>query len=204
MTYRVCRKFTSTTFRVDGYICKIFFDPLYECTPGFYLWNVGFAVGKSKRQINDWYNNRNNKRRRSLQKKLTGPGTFKVWTKCLHHLLRMRWTCLEPGDTLVMDCTSRDSERQFKVYTHWLRKHTDFACDPIRRECYWSRPPYRWDPLRELFEITGLIPADPALVAVGDRYYECFLVKPLGLDIELPSQQIVDLLSQVPSTEPSP
>lgn len=203
MTYRVRRKFTSTTFEVDDHVCKLFFDPIYEYATGFCLWNVGFAVGKSKRQLNDWYRNRRNKRRRNLRNHLTGPGTMKVWTTALKHLLRMRWECLEPGDGMVLDCTSRDPERQFRVYTRWLKQHHDFTVDPIRLEFYWFRPPYHFDPLWELFEIVGVTPDDPDLAVTGERYYESFRVRPLNSDIELSSQQIVDLLDQAPSTLPS-
>jgi hypothetical protein len=203
MTYRLRRKFTSTTFDVDGYIGKLFFEPFYEFETGYCLWNVGLAVGKSKRQLNDWYRNRHNKRRRSLRNQLTGPGTFKIWTTALKHLLRMRWECLEPGDGMVLDCTSRDPDRQFKVYTHWLRHHQDFVVNFDRREFYWFRPPYHFDPLWEIFEIRGLVPDDPTLAAVGEHYYECFRVRSLDSGIDLSSQQIVDLLDQVPSTSPS-
>lgn len=202
MTYRVRRKFTSTTFDVDGYVCKLFFDPIYEYATGFCLWNVGFAVGKSKRQLNDWYRNRRNRRRRTLRNHLTGPGTMKIWTTALKHLLRMRWECLEPGDGMVLDCTSRDPERQFKVYTRLLRKHNDFTYDPIRLEFYWFRPPYHLDPLWELFDIVGVTPEEPDLPVTGERYYESFRVRPLDSDIELSSQQIIDLLDPAPSTSP--
>ena len=55
----------------------------------------------------------------------------------------------------------------------------------------------------ELFDIRGLIPDNPALAAVGERYYDCFRVHALDSGIDLSSQQIIDLLDQVPSTLPS-
>ena len=70
MNYRVRRKFTSSKFYVDGQLCKIFLEPMTEFRPGFYLWNTGFAIGKSNRQLNDWYWKRKNKRARSLMNKI--------------------------------------------------------------------------------------------------------------------------------------
>lgn len=202
MTYRVRRKFTSTTFDVDGYVGKLFLEPFCEYEKGHCLWNVGLAVGKSKRQLNDWYRNRNNKRRRSLRNHLTGPGTIKIWTIALRHLLKMRWEHLEPGDAMVLDCTSRDPDRQLYIYSRWLKHHQDVFINFERRELYWIRPPYHFDPLWDLFKIRGVIPDDPTLAAVGERYYDCFRVSPLDSDTELSSQQIADLLVQVPSTLP--
>ena len=53
-------------------MCKVIISPWCKLENGFWAWNVGFAVGKSNRQINDWYNMRKNKRARSLRKKFTG------------------------------------------------------------------------------------------------------------------------------------
>ena len=47
-------------------MCKVIIDPWCKLDNGFWAWNVGFAVGKSNRQINDWYHKRKNKRARSL------------------------------------------------------------------------------------------------------------------------------------------
>ena len=55
MTYRISRKNTSSTFRVGKQLCKVTFVPWYEYRPGYWIWNVGFAVGQSRRQLNDWY-----------------------------------------------------------------------------------------------------------------------------------------------------
>ena len=83
MSYRVRRKFTSSEFFVDGQRCKIFFEPDEEFEPGFWSWNVGFAVGKSSRQLNDWYRRRNNRRARTLQGKFTGRSGVKAILKGL-------------------------------------------------------------------------------------------------------------------------
>ena len=55
MSYRVRRKFTSSKFIVDGQLCKIFLGPMSIYKGSNYLWSVGFAIGKSNRQLNDWF-----------------------------------------------------------------------------------------------------------------------------------------------------
>jgi len=72
MSYRVQRKFISSTFKVNNQICKVFLERLNQQPNKFWIWNVGFAIGKSNRQLNDWYWQRKNKRARSLNKRLTG------------------------------------------------------------------------------------------------------------------------------------
>ena len=72
MTYRIRRKFTSSTFEVDGQLCKVVLDPKWRNVHGGTAWNVGFAIGKSRRQLNDWYVERKNKRARSVKKHMNG------------------------------------------------------------------------------------------------------------------------------------
>ena len=83
MSYRVRRKFTSSTFQVGDHLCKIFLQPVHEYRPGFWLWNTGFAIGKSQRQLNDWYWRRENKRRRSLDGAFNGRVGIKQYDEAL-------------------------------------------------------------------------------------------------------------------------
>ena len=78
MSQRVRRKFTSSKFRVNNYLCKTFLEPVEEYDCGFYIWNIAFAIGKSNRQLNDWYRMRKNKRARSLKSKLTKNAINKI------------------------------------------------------------------------------------------------------------------------------
>lgn len=105
MSYRVRRKFTSSTFQVGDHLCKIFLQPVHEYRPGFWLWNTGFAIGKSQRQLNDWYWRRENKRRRSLDGAFNGRVGIKAIRRGFMEVLRLRWA-LAPGDVLVIDSTS--------------------------------------------------------------------------------------------------
>lgn len=196
MSYRVCRKFTSSTFQVEGQLCKVFMEPRFEYQPGFYIWNVGFAIGKSSRQLNDWYWRRKNKRWRSLNNQLVGRSGLKAIRRGFEEVLRLRW-CIEPGDGIVLDCTSKDPERQFHAWSRWHRYHPEWVIDYQKREFLWYRPPYLDDPARKLFKIIPVTPKDPLMNTVGQNYFDTFRVQPKSGCNDLSSDQITDLLSLV-------
>ena len=199
MSYRVCRKFTGSLFRVGDHLCKIFLEPMGEYRPGFYSWNVGFAVGKSRRQLNDWYQNRKNRRARSLTKKLLGKSGLRTITKGYEELKKIRWH-IEPGDCIVMDCTSKDPAKQFRAFSRWLAPSPEWSLDHGRQEFVWYRPPYPDDPLRSSFKLIGVVPEDPLICVSGINYFKTFYFEPLTLYILLSSNQIKNLSNQVQST----
>ncbi len=78
MTYRPHRRTLTSTIRVGKHLCKVFIKPWDKMPSGAVVWKVGFGVGKSRRQINDWYHVKQNRRRRSLHKHMTGTEGFKT------------------------------------------------------------------------------------------------------------------------------
>lgn len=195
MSYRVCRKFTSSTFRVDEQLCKIFLEPTFEYRPGFWSWNVGFAVGNSRRQLNDWYWKRKNKRWRSLHTQLTGKAGLKAIRRGFQEVLKMRWN-IAPGDCLILDCTSADPEKQFHAWSRWHRYHPEWVIDYERKEFIWYRPPYPDDQIWSHFEILDRTPADPLANTDGDAYFSAFSLRPKGQRKRQPTFQIADLCNQ--------
>ena len=175
MTYRIRRKFTSHTFMVGDQICKIFLEPFLFLESGICIWNIGFAVGKSNRQINDWFNKRKNRRGRRMTMQITGKQGIKTITEGFKTVLRMRWK-IPSGDGICLDCTSADPRRQFRAWSHWCKKHPEWIVDSARMEFYWFRPPYIDDPIREDYQIIEQIPNDPLANTDRERYYDCFLV----------------------------
>lgn len=196
MTYRTRRKYTATTFPVGNQICKIFLEPYLEYTPGFFIWNVGFAVGKSKRQLNDWYRNRKNKRGRSLRKKIVGRAGSKTIFRCVQELFTLRWH-IEPGDGMLADCTSAAPDRQFSVFSKWFRNHPEWILDPERKEFLWYRPPFANDECRKYFNVRGLVPANPLMSTTGENYHSCFLLAPKGQRNFQSIHEIIHQLNQV-------
>ena len=203
MTHRVCRKFTSSTFRVNDQLCKVFLEPIAEYRPGYYLWNTGFAIGKSRRQLNDWYWRRKNKRRRSLTNQMIGQCGIKAIRRGFHEVLRLRWNLL-PGDVLVIDSTSAFPAKQYRAFSWWRRYHPEWTVNDDSMEFFWHRPPYPDDEIWKYFFISPRTPADPLANTLGDRYFDCFRVCPRPRSKESSSWQTVDQLIQVPASPPYP
>ena len=150
MSYRVRRKFTSTTFCIDGQLCKLFLKPESVFEKDFYLWNAALAVGKSNRQLNDWYHMRKNKRARSIQGKIVGRSGVKIIQKAYEKLFgELRWL-LEPGDCLTISCkASGEPDKQFYAFWRWISRHSDMAVDYENKSYYWYRPPFSYDSIKD-------------------------------------------------------
>ena len=201
MSYRVRRKFTSSKFCINGQICKFFLDPKKEYEKGFYLWNLGFAIGKSNRQLNDWYKGKKNKRAKSLQGKLVGKSGLKPFIKGYKEFFKMRWK-IEPGDAILIACTSGKPAEQFHAFWRWISRHSDIWVDYETKSYYWYRPPFPHDTVWKDFKIIPLIPSGPLMEISGSHYYDCFRLQPKVPCTDLSMEQIAGLLSQALTTEP--
>ncbi len=172
------RKFTTYKFFVEGQICKVFFQPQKEFKKGFWIWNVGFAVGKSNRQLNDWYWKRKNKRSRSIHRQMTGRKGIKTVTIFFKEILKLRWI-LEPGDVFYCDCTSFKPEQQFKIGLRFVRNHPDWAIDHDKKIFFWHRPPYSDDEIWNTHKIIGKMPSNPLWSMGNSQYVQCFDAFPI-------------------------
>lgn len=177
MTYRVRRHTTSRTFKVNGQLCKVFLEPCNEYEPGYWVWNFGFAIGKSRRQINDWYWKRKNKRCRSLTAKLTGKTGIKAIKTAFNVFLEMRWV-LEPGDCVVADCTSKEPLKQFNALYRWCKRHPDWVIDYQQLKYCWYRPPFPSDKIWRNFDIVKVLPEDLLANTHELNYFNCFRAFP--------------------------
>jgi hypothetical protein len=173
MTYRVRRKLISTTFKVNQQLCKVFLEPWNIDQHGHTVWNVGFAVGKSRRQLNDWYNKRKNKRWRSIHEQITGTAGLKTIARGFKEVLRLRWQ-IEPGDVLLLDCTSKNPEQQFRAWQFFQRKREDWLLNEELLEFYWRRPPYPDDIAWNKEKVIPQIPSDLYCVVSQQNYQDCF------------------------------
>ena len=171
------RKFTTYKFFVEGQMCKIFFHPQKEFKKGFWIWNVGFAVGKSNRQLNDLYWKKQNKRSRSIHRQITGRVGMKAVTKFFKEIVKLRWL-IEPGDVFYCDCTSSKPEQQFRIGLRFLRNHPDWAIDYENLIFFWHRPPYYDDVIWDDFIVLGNLPPNPLQSTDYSQYYDCFRAFP--------------------------
>ena len=196
MTYRVRRKFTSSKFYIDDRICKIFFKPDKEYKKGYWRWKVGFAIGKSNRQLNDWWKDRVNKRARSINKKITGRTGMKAIRKGFQEVLRLRWI-VAPGDCVELDCTSGDPSRQFHAWSRWHKYHPEWVINYEEKSFFWYRPPYPDDAVYKTFNVIPVVPEDPLANTFRQNYFDCFRVYSKDPSTDLSNHQIADLLGQV-------
>lgn len=197
MSYRVSRHNISTTFRVGDQLCRVTFAPWYEYRPGHHIWNVGFVVGKSKRQLNDWYYKRKNKRTRGITKKIVGRSGIATIARGFQTVLRLRWK-IPPGDLIVLDCTSGNPEQQFKVWSRWHKHHPEWLINYEEMKFFWYRPPYPDDQIwKSGFRIIPVTPEDPLENTAGERYFDCFRIAPKAPCTDLSMEQTLGLLGQV-------
>ena len=171
------RKFTTYKFFVEGQVGKVFLRRQKKWKDGFWLWHIGFAVGKSTRQVNDWYYMKQNKRAKAVRRKITGKAGMKTVLEAIKGIMTVRWN-LEPGDVLYCDCTSSEPEKQFKAMSWLIRKHPEWTVDPKTKIFFWHRPPYNNDEIWKTHEILGKIPPNPLLSTGNSQYFQCFDASP--------------------------
>ncbi len=87
-----------------------------------WIWLVSFAVSKSKRQVNDWLQQRKNKRFYKLSTNLTGK--FGPLTQAIAVRQMREWfNELPKGDVLFFRCESFVPDKQFRVWQKWFMLH---------------------------------------------------------------------------------
>jgi len=141
------------------------------------VWKFGFAVSKSKRQLNDWYQKKKNQRSRLLHTQITGKSGVIPIIRGFDCVLRMRWQ-LEPGDAVYIDSTSARRHTQFRAFLRWLPRHPDWEADCFNKIFWWHRPPYAGDPLYKMGKIIPVVPEDPLAPLVSEQYFQSFLFHP--------------------------
>ena len=195
MYKRVRRKFTSSTFCVNGQICKIFLTPVKEYLPGFYFWSFCFGIGKSNRQLNDWYQEKKNKRANKILNKMTGKSGVRPSNIAFKKMMKARWM-LEPGDVLIVKCQSLKPNQQFKTLLRWQRKYPDWIINNKNKELIWYRPPYPHEDIYKYCNVIKRMPDDPFLISQGSNYLLCFDYSPKAQHNVQSNQQKFDQHNQ--------
>jgi hypothetical protein len=107
----------------NGMILKMRLIPWIR-TPIGYVWLASLAVGKSKRQINDWMEQRKKKSVSRLSSNLTGK--FGPRTQAIAIRQVRQWVDeLPAGDMIALRCESALPDKQFRVWKKWFTKHED-------------------------------------------------------------------------------
>lgn len=94
----------------------------WMCTSYGCVWLASLAVGKSRRQINDWLKRKTKKRRvRRLDSYLTGRHANLVQGLGVYKL--RDWVQeLMPGDSITLRCESANPDKQFRVWKKWFER----------------------------------------------------------------------------------
>jgi len=88
------------------------------------VWLASLAVGKSKRQLNDWLNKRKKKSVSRLSSILTGKLGTRVQAIAVRQV--RQWIIEIPGgDSVCMRCESALPDKQFRVWKRWFLSHED-------------------------------------------------------------------------------
>jgi hypothetical protein len=82
------------------------------------------AVGRSKRQINQWMETRRSKRGLRLSKTLIGKQGISLQLVAMK-LVRKWYDELPHGDSISLRCESADPERQYRIWSRWFRQRED-------------------------------------------------------------------------------
>lgn len=121
MSYRIKRKKITRSIRINQkQFIKLRLIPWIR-TPNGCVWLVSMAVCRSKRQVNDWLQEKKNKRARQLKLNLTGKDSNRIQAigvRALRELIDV----IPPGDSLTFRCDSAKKEKQFRVWKKWFTK----------------------------------------------------------------------------------
>ena len=134
MRRRKVKKKRLTVFLPGNYLMKLRLISWMQ-TPVGTIWLASLAVGKSKRQLNDWMNQRTRKKQvRCLDFNLTGKLTVKLMLQVMEQV--HAWCDeLNNGDMFVFNCESAEPQKQFRVWGKWLSR---------------KEHGYKWVPNKEL------------------------------------------------------
>lgn len=118
---RFRKKKTITVVLPDGFLLKMRLIPWIPTKKGC-VWLASLAVGRSKRQINDWMNRRKKKSVAKLDVSLTGKIGFKTQAIAIRQI--RQWVEeLSKGESISMRCESAVPEKQFRIWSKWFKKH---------------------------------------------------------------------------------
>jgi hypothetical protein len=130
MRRRKAKKKLLTVFLPGNYFMKLRLVSWMR-TPTGTIWLASLAVGKSKRQLNDWMSRRTKtKRVKCLDSNLTGRLTVKLMLQVMEQV-HIWCDELNNGDMFVFNCESAEPQKQFRVWGKWLsRKERGYTWIP--------------------------------------------------------------------------
>jgi hypothetical protein len=93
------------------------------------VWLASLAVGKSRRQINDWLKRKTKRKNvRRLDSCLTGRHSNRIQAIGIQQV-RQWMQELPPGDSITLRCESAKPDKQFRVWKKWFQRWEDARWD---------------------------------------------------------------------------
>jgi hypothetical protein len=93
------------------------------------VWLASLAVGKSRRQINDWLKRKTKRKNvRRLASCLTGRHLNRIQAIGIQQV-RQWMQELSPGDSITLRCESAKPDKQFRVWKKWFQRWEDSRWD---------------------------------------------------------------------------
>jgi hypothetical protein len=127
MSYRVKRRKITQSIKINQkQFIKLRLIPWVRTMNGC-VWLVSMAVCRSKRQANDWMQERKNQRTRQLKLNMTGKEASRLQIMSMK-VLRKWIDLIPPGDSVAFRCNSAKKEKQFRIWKKWFLK---------RENCNW-------------------------------------------------------------------
>ena len=123
------RKKVFTKHLPGGYLVVLRLIPWLH-VEGRCVWLASLAVGKSRRQINDWLKRKTKRKSvRRLDSYLTGRHANFVQAIAIYQL--RDWVKdLPSGDSITLRCESAKPDKQFRVWKKWLQRKEDVRWEP--------------------------------------------------------------------------
>ena len=88
------------------------------------VWLASLAIGRSKRQINDWMDRRKKRSVAKLDKSLNGTLGLKPQIIAMRQV--RQWVDeLPKGESIALRCESTVPDKQFRVWKKWFTKRED-------------------------------------------------------------------------------
>ena len=117
------KKKTKTIVLPDGQLLKMRLLPWIRTEKGC-VWLASLAIGRSKRQINDWMDRRKKRSVAKLDKSLNGTLALKPQIIAMRQV--RQWVDeLPKGESIALRCESTVPDKQFRVWKKWFTKRED-------------------------------------------------------------------------------
>ena len=114
------KKKTKTVVLPDGQLLKMRLLPWIRTEKGC-VWLASLAIGRSKRQINDWMDRRKKRSVAKLDKSLNGTLALKPQIIAMRQV--RQWVDeLPKGESIALRCESTVPDKQFRVWKKWFTK----------------------------------------------------------------------------------